>query len=212
AGRLRAPQEASVLAGLDYALLRNDVLANRPIASPQHDTVEVPQVLGVFGDDSIDTAASLARVLAECDRPVEATFVHADARARADVEAVQPAFRQRFEVVEPDPRVVERVVRADVVLSDAGTSAWELLCLGAATGLVWSAEDQVEAYRGLMVQRVVIGLGSVEGLRDDPAPGVEKMTRLLGDARERTRLADAGWRLVDGMGRARVADALLALL
>ncbi|MGH3356064.1 MAG: spore coat protein, partial [Nocardioidaceae bacterium] len=42
AGRLRAPQEASVLAGLDYALLRNDVLANRPIASPQHDTVEVP--------------------------------------------------------------------------------------------------------------------------------------------------------------------------
>nr|MDQ4008817.1 spore coat protein [Actinomycetota bacterium] len=153
----------------------------------------------------------LARVLAETGRPFEAVFVAADEGERAEIARVRPAPRQRIDVAEPTWRLHERVGRADVVLGPAGSSAYEWLCLGAAVGLVWADEARVEDYRWLMVRRAVVGLGSAASLRDDPGPGVDKATRLLSDARERTRLAEAGWRLVDGLGRARVANALLRL-
>ena len=38
------------------------------------------------------------------------------------------------------------------------------------------------------------------------------LKRLLTDPAERARLAAAGWKLVDGNGRVRVADALTALI
>ncbi len=209
--RLRAPRNATVLAGTDFALMRNDVLANRPISPRRHHSVEVPRVVAVL-DDADAAGAVLARVLAETGRPFEAVFVAADEGVRAEVAQVRPAPRQRIDVAEPTWRLHERIGRADVVLGPAGSSAYEWLCLGAAVGLVWADEARVEDYRRLMVRRAVVGLGSTASLRDDPASGADKATRLLSDARERTRLAEAGWRLVDGLGRARVADALLALL
>lgn len=222
-GHGRAPGDATLLRGLDYALMRNDVLANRPISAPQHPRAEVPRVMAVFDEaltseavtaapGAAQAATAMARVLADTGRPFEATFVTADAAARSGVEAVRPAPRQRIDVVSPHMRLVEKAVRSDVVLAVAGPTAAELLCLGAAVGLVWAVEDQVPGYRSLMVQRAVVGLGSAQSLADDPTSGVEKATRLLGDARERTRLAEAGWGLVDGFGRARVVDTLLALL
>jgi hypothetical protein len=84
--------------------------------------------------------------------------------------------------------------------------------MGASLGLVWVSDDQVDRYRRLMVRRAVVGLGSAEDIAAGSVSGVEKMTRLLSDARERARLAETGWRLVDGLGRARVAEALLDLM
>jgi spore coat polysaccharide biosynthesis predicted glycosyltransferase SpsG len=204
---------ATVLTGLDYALMRNDVLANRPVAPPRRASVEVPRVTGVFADPaSAGAGPAVARVLAATGRPFEATFVVADAVAVSGIAAVRLAPRQRIDLVEPSRRLHEWLARSDVVLGAAGPSTDEWLCLGASVGLVWVSEDQVERYRGLMVRRVVVGLGAAADLEKDPTPGVDKLARLLSDARERTRLAEAGWRLVDGLGRARVADALLALV
>ena len=202
----------TLLAGTDYALLRNDVLANRPIAPPAHDRVETPRVLAFFGDADDDAGPAVARVLAETGRPFEAGVIVTSARQRKEVEAVRPAPRQRLVAVDPTPRLAERVVRADVVLSCAGPSAYELLCLGAAAGLVRVDDGQLGCYRSLMVRRVVVGLGALPTLRDDPAGATEQVSRLLGDARERSRLAETGWRMVDGLGRARVVDALTAAL
>jgi len=211
--RPQASADTTVLAGLDYALMRNDVLANRPISAPRKPAVETPGVTAVFADADVATAGpTVARVLAATGRPFAAAFVTADPEGAAAVEAVRLAPRQRIDVVEPGMRLHERLARSDLVLAAAGPDAVEYLCLGAAVGLVWTHERQVETYRRLMVRRVVLGLGGVPDLSDDPESGMEKATRLLGDPQERQRLADAGWRTVDGLGRARVADVLTGLV
>jgi len=204
---------ATVLVGLDYAPMRNDVLANRPVSPPRRDGVEVPRVMAVFDDeDTAPGAAAVARALAETGRAFEATFVVTDPEAQEAVSAVRPAPRQQFSVTTPSWRLYDLLARSDVVLGAADRTAYDWLCMGASVGLVWVSEDQVERYRRLMVRRAVVGLGSAEDLAKGSVSGVEKMTRLLSDGRERTRLAEAGWRLVDGLGRARMADALLGLL
>jgi spore coat polysaccharide biosynthesis predicted glycosyltransferase SpsG len=214
--RPRMPRHCSRLAGLDYALLRNDVLANRPVAPPARASAEVPRVLVVLGGgdvpDAPDAPAWILQCLVATGRPFEASVVVAGAHTRAQVESVHTAPRQRIAAIAADGRLAERVVRSDVVLSAAGPLTPELLCLGAAVGLVWVTDDDVETYRRLMVQRAVVGLGSVEALGKDPEVGADPATRLLSDARERSRLAESGWRRVDGLGRARAVDALVALL
>jgi spore coat polysaccharide biosynthesis predicted glycosyltransferase SpsG len=215
AAESRAPSRngTTVLAGLDYAAMRNDVLANRPVSPPRRDTVEVPRVMAVFEDPANAAAVGpVAHALAETGRPFEATFVVPRPEDAEGVRAVRPAPRQSFTVTGPTWRLCDMVAKSDVVLGAADSAAYEWLCMGAPLGLVWVDDDQVERYRRLMVRRAVVGLGSAEDLSAGSASGMDKLTRLLGDARERSRLAESGWRLVDGFGRVRVVDALLDLL
>lgn len=210
-GARRVPRGSALLAGLDYALLRNDVLANRPFRQPADDSAEIPTVLVWFGEhEALAAVDGVARLLVESGRPFDATFVASHPEVGSHLQDVRPAPRQRLGVGEPTYRYAERIVGADVVLTGSGLSALEALCLGAAAGLVWVDEAQVQSYRALMVRRAVVGLGAADGLRSETESGVEKVSRLLGDVQERSRLAGAAWSLVDGMGRARVADELLA--
>ena len=55
------------------------------------------------------------------------------------------------------------------------------------------------------------GLGTLEDIRRDPSRAAALLRELLGDDRRRQELRARGWRLVDGQGRRRVADALLDL-
>jgi spore coat polysaccharide biosynthesis predicted glycosyltransferase SpsG len=209
----RLPRDCTRLAGLEYAPLRNDVLANRPISAPVPASVETPKVLVLLDEvDMPDAGAWVVRTLVATGRPFDVTVVAPEAEAREQVQAVRPAPRQRIAAIAPDTRLPERVVRSDAVVAAAGPSTAELLCLGAAVGLVWVTDADVETYRQLMVQRAVIGLGSVEALGKDPDAGAEQAARLLSDSRERGRLAESGWRRVDGLGRARAVDALVGLL
>ena len=206
-------RDSTVLVGLDYSSMRNDVLANRPVTPPRRDAVEMPRVMAVFdGEGTATGVGAVAHLLAETGRPFEATFVVTDPEAKEAVAAVRPAPRQQFSAAAPTWRLYDMLARSDVVLGAAGRTAYDWLCMGASVGLVWVSEDQVERYRRLMIRRAVVGLGSANDLAGGSVSGVEKMTRLLRDERERARLAEAGWKLVDGLGRARVADALLGLL
>jgi spore coat polysaccharide biosynthesis predicted glycosyltransferase SpsG len=206
AGR-RAGRDAAVLGGVEYTLLRNDVLANRPIAAPEHADVEVPRVAVV--DDGRGLARRLGEALVRTGRPFDATLLVAeDAGGERAAAGLRPDARQQVAVTAPGPRVHELLARSHVLLGGAGWPTYEWLCLGAAVGLV-RVDDAAEVlYRDLMVRRVVLGLGSPDALAD--AAAVDKVTRLLADARERSRLADEAWHLVDGQGRDRVVDALLA--
>ena len=73
--RPRSRNGATVLTGVDYVPMRNDVLANRPVSPPRRDSVEMPRVIAVFEDPANAAAAGpVARLLAQTGRPFEATF------------------------------------------------------------------------------------------------------------------------------------------
>lgn len=207
------PVGSERLAGLSYALLRDDVVLRRPSAPPAATTASVPSVMAVFGGtDAYGAAPVVACALARTGLPFVATVV-----TRSDlldeVSAIPLASGQSIDAITPTDRLPELVVGADLVVSAAGSSTWELLALGAATALVRVADNQTVSYQRLVSGRLAAGLGSLAELRGEGAVAAHDTLRgLLRDPSQRAALASAAWARVDGRGRARVADRLLALV
>lgn len=196
------------LAGLRYALHRADVVRHRP-AAPRTTDAEPPRVLAFFGGtDAFGAAPVLATALAATGVPYEATIVAAAPELAALVTAVEGTHR----VIGPTDELSRLVTGADLVVAASGTSAWELACLGAAAALVCVVDNQEVGYSRAVATGAVAGLGRLAELRRDPTAAVPTLRRLLTDPAERRRLRSAAWRLVDGAGAARVADALTALI
>lgn len=216
--RPELPAGAVRLAGLRYALMRDEILASRPREprrEPGRETRHDPaRVFAVFGGtDAFGAAPVVAGLLVRTGLPFDAVMVAGNPSAGRALEAVPLGARQRLRVIEPTDRVAERVVAADVVLSASGTSTWELACLGAAAGLVCVADNQVQSYHRMLATGTARGLGLLGDLRagrpEAVACAVTALDDLLRRPEERERLREAAWRTVDGGGRSRVADAML---
>lgn len=200
------------LAGLDYALMRADVLGRRP-DEPRSDERTPPRVLTFFGGtDAAGAAPVLAEALIQTGAPFEATVVAATPELADAVNGLEPKPEQSVQQIGPSSRLAELVAEADLVVSASGTSSWELCCLGAAAGLVCVAENQVESYRRAVDLGVAAGLGPLAGIRDDPAPTVATLRTLLTATEQRAALRRRAWQLVDGQGRRRVVDAVVSRL
>lgn len=199
------------LAGLDYALMRDDLRAHRPTA-PRVEASDPPRVLAFFGGtDAYGVAPLVARALVASASPWTATVVAATPALRAELEAVEVGPGQELTIIEPTDRLAEKVAAADVVVSAAGTSSWELFCLGSAVAFVCVADNQSDAYRRVVREGLALGLGTIDELAHEPgaieAAGAA-LRGVLEDPAERARLRAATWQRVDGAGRVRVVDTL----
>jgi spore coat polysaccharide biosynthesis predicted glycosyltransferase SpsG len=210
--RPELPQGASRLAGLDYVLLRDEILALRPVEPPAPRQNAIPNVFAFFGGtDAYGAGPYVVQALAATGVPFEGTVVApADDLAKA-IAAVQLKPEQHVEVIGPTSQLAQEVADADLVVSASGTSTWELMCLGATAGLVCVVDNQEMGYERAVATKAAAGVGTLEELEKDQKP-VDVLRDLLTNPAERARLAEAGWKLVDGQGRARVADALLHLI
>ncbi len=207
------PRDSVRLAGLQYVMIRDEILALRPSEPPAPRQVAVPKVFAFFGGtDAFGAGPPVVQALVATGVPFEATVVAPIADLAARIAAVKLQPRQRVDVIGPTDQLAAAVREADLTISASGTSTWELLCLGATAGLVCVVDNQVMGYERAIATGTAAGVGVLSDLRQDPANAAAVLKRLLTDPAERARLAAAGWRLVDGNGRARVADALMGLI
>jgi spore coat polysaccharide biosynthesis predicted glycosyltransferase SpsG len=201
--------DAVRLAGLEYVLIRDEIRALRPVDPPTARQVAVPKVFAFFGGtDAFGAGPAVTRALVATGVPFDATVVAPTPELAAQVAAASSQVR----VIGPTDQLAAAVREADLVISASGTSTWELLCLGATAGLVCVVDNQVMGYERAIATGTAAGVGVLSELRADPTAAAAVLKRLLTDATERARLATAGWQLVDGQGRVRVADALLHLI
>lgn len=202
--------DAQRLAGLSYALMRDDVLRHRPEgpARPVGTPGAPPRVLAFFGGtDPYGAAPVVVSSLVATGRPFRLQVVAATDERRRELAALVPGAGQQVDVIAPTDRIAELVTGADLVVSAAGTSSWELLCLGSAVAFVCVADNQATSYDRATSAGLGVGLGLLSDVRADPRPATESLSAVLvGDA-ERAVLRERGWSVVDGGGRRRVVDA-----
>ena len=207
------PEGAIRLAGLDYVLLRDEILTLRPAEPPKPRRHDVPKVFAFFGGtDAYGAGPYVAAALAATGVPFEALVVAPDEDLAEAITAVPLNPGQRVDVIGPTSQLARAVVASDLVVSASGTSTWELLCLGATAGLVCVVDNQEMGYERAVATGAAVGVGVLSDLKADPTAAAAVLRPLLTDPVERARIAEAGWKLVDGQGRVRVADALFHLI
>jgi spore coat polysaccharide biosynthesis predicted glycosyltransferase SpsG len=192
--------EPRLLAGSRYALVRSDMVRQRRdrgwVLPPS------PSVVAFMGGTDphrymTQVATSLARVAPGLDF----TAVTTTDQLPDVAEAVRAMPNGR--AIPPTPDLPELLGDADVVVSAAGTSAWDVLTLGRPTVLVGVVDNQSESLALAVERGLALGL---DATREDISPVGRQVVELLGDETLRRRLVTAASELFDGAGADRVAD------
>lgn len=99
---------------------------------------------------------------------------------------------------------------ADLAISAAGSTIWELAALG--TPMILGSQNRGErgTASALAVEGAAVDLGPLDGL--DPDRLTRRIVELAADAETRRRMSEAGQRLVDGAGAGRMASRMADLL
>lgn len=187
------------LAGSSFALVRRAVRAARR-EEPWLALGTPPNVL-VFmgGTDPTQSAVAVARSLAHVPEPALVTVI-APPSDHARIADILPAAR----VIDPTPDLPELCGHADVVVSAAGTSAWDIGTLGTPAVLVAVVDNQSAGLGRVLEAGLALG---VDSAREPDA--IERVgglvSLLLRDIELRRQLSTAAVRWFDGNGPARVA-------
>ncbi|MGH6846062.1 MAG: UDP-2,4-diacetamido-2,4,6-trideoxy-beta-L-altropyranose hydrolase [Methylocella sp.] len=205
------PSGATICAGANYALLRQEFAALRETSLARRATAGgVERVLVSFG--LTDIGGVTARVVA--------ALLGTELKAQIDV-VVGPTAQSRIALAEMaardsrlalhvDPADMARLMtNADIAIGAGGTSSWERCCLGLPTVLVVLADNQrVIAEKLSEAGAVWLVLGAGEDL---VAEITRKVIELSNDASARRRMTGAAALIVDGRGATRVAEAIYGL-
>jgi len=194
-----------VLRGPRHALLRPRITAARPAAYPVRDWSDRRQrVLVVLGGtDARGGAAALTRLALDALPEVELRVIASNEAAADVVRAVHVPAGSSVEVIPPVLAIEELMTWADLVLSGAGSTVWELCCLGTPMAIVVVADNQLPNYQELLAHGIAVGLGRL-GDAVLTLPDVLRTPAVNVYGRR-------AWETVDGRGADRVAEAVLEL-
>jgi len=203
-----APSDTLLLLGTEYALLRDEFtaeLSNKNVSAP------AKRLLVTFGgsdptDQTLKTVEAIS-TLSLRELSVKIVF-GAENRGLAEARAAIAASGARIEMIAATDRMAELMSWADIAVSAAGSTCWEMAAIGLPAILITTAENQNGIARGLANAGFAIDLGwhmsvSVEAIATNIAA-------LLDDEGARASMSAAGNSLIDGLGRDRVVRALLA--
>jgi len=203
----RCDPQTTRLFGPAYALLRPEFAHRR---RGFRDVPEVARKILVTlgGSDLNNFTARVIDALAQLDTPgMEVRVVVGPANQhwavlRNAVEASDSPVQLYIDVSD----MAELMAWADLAVSAAGTTCWELACLGLPALIVIMAENQRRIAEELDAIEVVQNLG----WHDDVS--VERLAAAVNvlqhDSSRRLRMSERGRTLVDGWGAQRVVQAL----
>lgn len=199
-----APPRA-LLRGSRYAPLRAAVLARRGEWQLRDEARRVLVVMG--GADPLNLTPKALRALAETGLPLHVTaVVRPEARTACEAVARSAGPGMQVDLVPPVDDLPSLMAHQDLVVSAAGTSVWELCCLGVPAALVSAVANQWVGYSRVVAAGAAVGLGrSLDGHeREDAA---KQLCEVLENPATRQDLSRQAARLVDGLGAWRVVRA-----
>jgi spore coat polysaccharide biosynthesis predicted glycosyltransferase SpsG len=189
---------ARVCSGPSYALIRAEFVPHRD-DGPKTETGTLLLTFG--GSDAGDIAGNVLDAL-----DANGTYrAFNRTRLLAGPGAADPGPREWLEVIRDPPDVAATLADADVAISAAGSTTWELLYLGVPCVLIEVAENQRLLASTAAATHGAIALGEVP----DAIARLGKAVQTLARPKVRAEMSNAARNAVDGLGASRVVDALL---
>ncbi|HLF07214.1 MAG TPA: UDP-2,4-diacetamido-2,4,6-trideoxy-beta-L-altropyranose hydrolase, partial [Thermoplasmata archaeon] len=197
-----------LLLGTRYAMLRREFVEPAESARSGGGPARVLVTLG--SSDPTGSTINMARALASLG-PGSAQAKIAISSWNPGIEQVKLAIDDANIkiVLEVDPLNMAQLMRwADLALSAAGSTCWELCRCGLPSLLIAVAENQRPLAERLSRIGFAVDLGWHADIQEETIK--RELVILLGDPERLRSMASVGQRLVDGQGSARVVDAMLA--
>jgi spore coat polysaccharide biosynthesis predicted glycosyltransferase SpsG/RimJ/RimL family protein N-acetyltransferase len=195
---------AEVLLGVRYAPLRESVHVAREVFAARVGGEEPAVLVVLGGTDASGASPAVVALCASLDVPLAKVTVVSPSQSRGAVHEASDGLP--VEIVGPQDDLPALAATHDVVLSAAGTTVWELACVGVPTGLVAVVENQRTGYERAVAAGVAVGLGSLDDVRHRSPGAQAALRRLLTDEHQRRTLSTTGRALVDGEGARRVVE------
>lgn len=198
------PADRRLLLGPSYALLRSE-FRFAPLRRTGILTLRALVTLG--GADPGNATGSIVELLANAKRPITVKIVVGPMnRHAAELERMARAGTQ-IEVQESPDDLRPLFAWADVAITAAGSTCWELARFGVPMLVTTTADNQRGNAVALARLGAAIDLGPAGELTVD---GVQAALEQVASAQDRDAMSLAGRRLVDGLGAGRVVEAMLA--
>jgi UDP-2,4-diacetamido-2,4,6-trideoxy-beta-L-altropyranose hydrolase len=195
-----------LLLGPSYAMLRREFRPwrhwEREIAPIGH---KVLVMMGGSDPNNITGRVINALRLATVER-LETTVVVGGSNSQAEFLTKAADQPGAFRFVRNVSNMPELMAWADVAVSAAGTTAWELAFMGLPSLLLVVAEHQSPVAEALAMNAAGINLGDSSDMEDQDIAAIAG--DLLRNATKRKQMSENGTRLVDGVGARRVTEAL----
>jgi spore coat polysaccharide biosynthesis predicted glycosyltransferase SpsG/RimJ/RimL family protein N-acetyltransferase len=158
------------------------------------------------GTDPVGLAPVAVGLLARTGLAVEVTAIAVGKNAE-QVRAAAAGSRLSLNVLAPVNDLAALMSEQDLVISAAGTSVWEVCCIGVPMVVVWVVDNQREGYDRVVAAGAAVGLGGPELGRSEAGVAehaVGLLSSVLTDWQVRADLVLAGRQVVDGLGAWRV--------
>lgn len=197
-----------LLLGTTYALLRREFAVaehgKRAISPGRH------LLLTFGGSDAVNATERMLNVVVDTiAERLRITIVAGAANPHVrslEAAARRACARHEVEVLVDPPDLPACMAAADLAISASGSTALELAALGVPMALVITAENHRRVSECLAAMGAAVSLGDMAGAFL-PEAGA-RIAQILGSPVERTSLASAARRCVDGRGARRTIEAL----
>lgn len=209
--RWYAQREAAtrVLLGSRFALLRQEFLQAR-VERPAPSAPATQVLITLGGGDPDNVTGWVLDALAGLPGFEFTVVVGGSNPHRAAIEAMARGLRSPARVIADATNMPDLMMAADLVISAAGSTTWELAYLGKPAVLLVVADNQRGIAAALANGGVAVNLGEVRALV--PEQLAATVVQLRDDAARRAEMARRGRALIDGHGARRVVAALGAPL
>ena len=195
-----------LLLGPRFALLRRDF---RSLHGWRRRTRRTARRLLVTlgGSDAGNVGAKVLEALGRLDRPSLETriVIGPVCPHRDELRDIAHRLRPRVEVLPPVDDLAPLIRWADFGVTTAGSTIWELAFLGLPAVLLVVAANQAPSAAMLTAQDLALSLGT-DAI--EPSCIEAAVDRLAADQRMRSRFSRGLQKLVDGLGSARVCEAM----
>lgn len=194
-----------LLLGSEYVLLRPEFLVETE--THQQPAIARNVLLTMGGSDPEKVTSKVLTALSGVKRDLEAKVVIGGGNPwYEELRSLASSLPLKVEPIRSPASMAPLMTWADVAISGAGGTCWELTYLGVPSIVIALSPDQQGIATGLAERGIAISLGWYANLSEQLI--VQTLEDLMADYDQRCAMSERGRKLVDGRGAERVVEFL----